>query len=120
MPGLRGRHLEGTRYTWIYPNMTFAAGREAVWVYEAHPAGPARCRVVMSVCFPRATLEASGFAQREERYYQRMDQALEEDIAVLERQQAGMSSPHARPGRYAELEPSVANFAFWYAAALAV
>ena len=73
----------------------------------------------MSVCFPRATLELPGFEYHAERYYQRMDEALDEDIAVLEHQQAGMSSPDARPGRYAELEPSVANFAFWYAAALA-
>ena len=119
MPGLGGRHLEGTRYTWIYPNMTFAAGKEAVWFLEVHPSGPARCQVAMSVCFPRATLELPGFEYHAERYYQRMDEALDEDIAVLEHQQAGMSSPDARPGRYAELEPSVANFAFWYAAALA-
>jgi hypothetical protein len=26
-----------------------------------------------------------------------------------------MTSPFARQGRFGELEPSVANFAFWYA-----
>ena len=119
MPGLGGRHLEGTRYTWIYPNMTLAAGKEAVWFLEVHPSGPAKCQVAMSVCFPRATFELPGFEHHAARYYQRMDEALDEDIAVLEHQQAGMSSPDARPGRYAELEPSVANFAFWYAAAFA-
>ena len=41
--------------------------------------------------------------------------ALAEDIAMLERQQAGLTSPYALPGRFAELEPSVATFAHWYA-----
>ncbi len=119
MPGLEGRHLDGTRYTWIYPNMTFAAGRDAAWVLEAQPDGPSACRVALSVCFPRETLEHGGFAAAAGHYYARMDEALEEDIAVLEEQQAGMASPHAAPGRFAALEPSVAGFAFWYAAMMA-
>ncbi len=115
MPGLEGRDRRGVRYTWAYPSMTFAAGAEAMWVYEARPLAPDRCHVVMSVCFPRATIDADGFDAKARRYYARMDAALEEDRAVLERQQAGMTSPAARQGRFSELEPSVANFAFWYA-----
>ena len=29
MPGLAGEAERGVRYTWVFPNMTFAAGREA-------------------------------------------------------------------------------------------
>ena len=31
MPGLNGRNREGTRYSWVFPSMTFAAGSEALW-----------------------------------------------------------------------------------------
>ena len=119
MPGLGGRHLSGAPYTWIYPNMTFAAGREAMWMLEAWPRGADSCRAVMSVCFPEETRVAPGFERACRHYYRRMDEAMDEDINVLERQQNGMASPDAVPGRFSALEPSLANFAFWYAALLA-
>ena len=34
MKSLEGRNRQGVRYSWIFPNMTFAAGADAVWVYE--------------------------------------------------------------------------------------
>ena len=119
MPGLGGRPLSGTRYTWIYPNMTFAAGREAMWMLEAWPREADSCRAVMSVCFPQTTRRGSGFETASRHYYRRMDEAMDEDIAILERQQGGMASPDAVPGRFSALEPSLANFAFWYAALMA-
>ncbi|MBC6439999.1 MAG: aromatic ring-hydroxylating dioxygenase subunit alpha [Rhodospirillales bacterium] len=114
MPGLEGRNSQGTRYTWAFPSMTFAAGSEAMWVYEARPIAADRCAVTMSVCFPTGTVGSDGFETRAAHYYERMDDALEEDRKMLERQQAGMTSPAARQGRFSELEPSIANFAFWY------
>ena len=118
MPGLTGRPGRGVRYTWVYPSMTFAAGAEAVWVYEARPLAPDRCHVVMSVCFPPETIAGAGFGAKAARYYARMDAALEEDRVALERQQAGLTSPFARQGRFGDLEPGVARFAFWYAATM--
>tara|TARA_B100000676_G_scaffold313264_1_gene392832 strand:+ start:1877 stop:3019 length:1143 start_codon:yes stop_codon:yes gene_type:complete len=115
IPRLDGRSRDGTRYTWAFPAMTFAAGTEAMWVYEARPLGPARCYVTMSVCFPQETIDSDGFDTKAAYYYERMDDALEEDRGVLESQQEGISSAYARQGRFSELEPSVANFAFWYA-----
>jgi phenylpropionate dioxygenase-like ring-hydroxylating dioxygenase large terminal subunit len=67
------------------------------------------------VCFPAETVARADFDERARHYYDRFDTALAEDIAMLERQQAGLTSPHARPGRFADLEPSVATFAHWYA-----
>ncbi len=120
IPGLGGPERNGTRYTWIFPTVTFAAGSEAMWVYETWPITVDRCRVAMSVCFPPQTLAAPDFEKRAAHYYRRMDEALEEDIVVLEEQQAGMASPWAARGRFSSLEPSVANFAFWYAARMVV
>lgn len=119
MPGLSGRNRQGVRYTWVYPTITFAAGTDALWAYDAQPIAPDRCRVTMSVAFPPETVATDGFAEKAERYYVRMDEALDEDIAMLERQQAGMTSPHGSQGRWSELEPGAASFAAWYAERLA-
>ena len=120
MPGLSAHERSGTRYTWIFPALTFAAGSEALWVYGARPFGPARCRVTQWVCFPPRTVASPGFEAKAERYYARMDAALDEDIAVLERQQLGMDSPFARAGRWSDLERGAAAFAAWYARRLAL
>ena len=92
MPRLDGRNRDGTRYTWAFPAMTFAAGTEAMWVYEARPLGPARCYVTMSVCFPQETIDSDGFDTKAAYYYERMDDALEEDRGVLESQQEGVTA----------------------------
>lgn len=116
IPSLEGRNKNGTRYTWLFPNMTFAASTEAIWVYETTPLEPGRCKVVMTVCFPPETINHKDFKVRSQVYYDRMDAALAEDIPALVRYQQGLTSPHAKQGRFcAELEPSVANFAIWYA-----
>ena len=120
MPGLGPRERVGTRYTWIFPSLTFAAGSEALWAYAARPLGPARCAVTQWVCFPPGTVASPGFEAKAKRYYARMDEALDEDIAVLERQQLGMDSPFARPGRWSDLEQGAAAFAAWYAVRLAL
>ncbi len=112
---LRGRNRQGTRYSWMFPNMTFAAGAEAIWVYEAYPLAPDRTRVGMTLCFPAEAAERPDFEERARHYYDRFDTALAEDVPMLERQQIGQTSPFARQGRFSYLEPSVAAFAFWYA-----
>lgn len=115
-PSLEGRNRHGTRYTWVYPNMTFAASTEGTWIYETLPIAPDRCRVGMTVAFPRETTETEGFDEKSAIYVSRMHAAVDEDIPMLEQQQIGLTSPFARQGRFCEaLEPSVANFAFWYA-----
>ena len=73
----------------------------------------------MWVAFPPETVASPGFKEKAARYYVRMDEALDEDIAMLERQQMGMASPFARQGRWSELEPGAASFAAWYAERLA-
>jgi phenylpropionate dioxygenase-like ring-hydroxylating dioxygenase large terminal subunit len=119
MASLEGRNRNGTRYTWMFPNMTFAASTEAIWIYEATPLETGRCRIVMTVCFPPETVALEQFEECAQVYYGRMDAALNEDIPALARHYKGQVSPFATQGRYcAELEPNVANFAFWYADSL--
>ncbi|MGR3984398.1 MAG: aromatic ring-hydroxylating dioxygenase subunit alpha [Gammaproteobacteria bacterium] len=115
---LNARERSGTRYTWVYPNLTFAAGGDALWMYQAYPLGAARCRVIQTIAFPREALESEEFAARAPAYYRRIDAALEEDLPFLRGQQAGLASRFARPGCFSELEPCVGNFACWYARAM--
>ena len=116
MPGLSDREAAGVRYTWIFPNMTFAAGTDALWVYEAYPLGAGRCQVYQTACFPPETIAMPEFEERVAAYYHRLDAALEEDIPALVNQQCGFASPDARPGRFQPLlESNVASFARWYA-----
>jgi len=112
---LNARERSGTRYTWVYPNLTFAACCDSLWMYQAYPLGAARCRVIQTIGFPRKTLQSEEFAARAPAYYRRIDTALEEDLPFLRGQQAGLASRFARPGRFSALEPCVGNFACWYA-----
>lgn len=113
--GLEGRFRLGTRYTWIYPNLTFAASQDSLWMYQAYPITMDLSSIVQTIAFPSASVALEDFEARAEHYYARIDAALGEDMPFLEKQQRGLSSPFARPGRFASLEPSVGDFAYWYA-----
>ena len=116
MEGLGAHAANGVRYTWIFPNMTFAAGRDALWVYEAYPLGADRCQVYQTACFPPETRALDDFDKRVAPYYFRLDAAMDEDIPALVNQQRGLRSPEARQGRFQPLlEHNVATFARWYA-----
>ena len=116
LPGLSGRNLLGTRYSWVYPNLTFAASVDALWIFEAMPLAPALTRVNMTVCFPQASVEQADFATKLRAYERRMEAGLAEDISVIETQQRGLSSSLARAGRYSPVyEPSVHAFHCWIA-----
>lgn len=112
------RFESGTRYTWCFPNMTFAASSDCLWMYDVLPLDSSATRVGMTICFPATSLEHADADTAVERYYRRFDVAIEEDIAVLQRQQAGMGSRSARQGPFSVLEPSVSRFASWYAGQL--
>ncbi len=114
---LEGKEKGGTRYTWVYPNLTFAASIDCMWIYHVYPLSARSTRVVQTVCFPPETVEREDFPRKSKTYYQRFDIAIDEDIPALEMQQAGIESPYAAQGRFSTLEPSVGNFACWYAEA---
>ncbi|MDH3694785.1 MAG: aromatic ring-hydroxylating dioxygenase subunit alpha [Gammaproteobacteria bacterium] len=115
MNRLQGRERNGIRYTWLFPNLTFAASNDCIWAYDVNPLAPDLTRVGMSVCFPEENIAREDFEQRVQSYYTRLDESLQEDISALINQQAGLNSPLAQQGRFCYLEPSVANFACWYA-----
>ncbi len=106
----------GARYSWVFPNMTFAASQEAIWVYEANPINSQSCQVRQSICFPKNTTELPDFQEKSQAYYQRLDDALDEDITALENQQKGLNKSPSLQGQFSTLlEANVATFAQWYA-----
>ena len=113
--GLAGRNREGTRYTWLFPGFAFAASKDAIWMHEVYPTAPNRTTAAMTVCFAPAASTLPDYAARAAAYFERLDVAIAEDIAVLEQQQAGLDSPLARPGRFSWMEPNVSAFANWLA-----
>ncbi len=116
MPGMVGREAAGVRYTWVFPNMAFAACVDAFWVYEAYPLGPDKCLVYQTTCFPAETIARPEFETQLAAFYHRLDAALAEDVPALMDQHRGLSSPDAQQGRFQPLlEPNVAAFAKWYA-----
>jgi len=116
IPGLTGKAAKGTRYTWIFPNMTFAASSDSMWIYEAYPLDADRCLAYQTICFPQQAFEQDDFDTKVRYYYDRFDAAVEEDRIALENQQIGLASPFSKPGPYSpSMEPSVAAFARWYA-----
>ena len=115
IPGLVENASKGTRYTWIFPNMTFAASSDSMWIYEAYPIDAHRCIAYQTICFPQEAVELKDFETRVKYYYDRFDAAVEEDRIALENQQTGLASPFSKPGPYSpSMEPSVAAFARWY------
>ncbi|NKB77886.1 MAG: Rieske 2Fe-2S domain-containing protein [Gammaproteobacteria bacterium] len=119
IPGLAKKEKSGARYSWVYPNMTFALSPDAMWIYEAYPIAPNRCRAYQTICFPSSSLALDDFDMRANFYYERFDAAVEEDRIALENQQRGMDSPFTTPGRFSTvMEPSVSAFASWYASQL--
>lgn len=110
---LSGRLLGGTRYALVYPAFIFAASTDSMWSFECYPQGPDRTKYAMNMCFPKSTVERPDFQELARAYFDRWDTGIVEDNTILERQQAGLTSPFARPGRLSSLEPVVGLFAQW-------
>ncbi len=119
MKGIKKNVINSARYTWLFPNLTFAVGDDALWIYEVHPIDTENCNVIQTTCFPESTIKLDTFDKLSKQYYHRMDAAIEEDIPALENQQAGLRSPYATQGRFSPLlEANVAAFARYYAETL--
>ncbi|MGH7125195.1 MAG: aromatic ring-hydroxylating oxygenase subunit alpha [Stellaceae bacterium] len=113
IPSLAGKAAAGTYFLVLYPSTFFALTQDCMWWLQQFPQGPARTRVVIGSCFPRSTAARSDFAESAAYYYRRWDKSLPEDNAISERQQAGLQSSFASPGRLSVREPMVRDIANW-------
>ncbi|HLI11685.1 MAG TPA: aromatic ring-hydroxylating dioxygenase subunit alpha [Alphaproteobacteria bacterium] len=113
IPTLQGKAAAGTYFMVIYPSTFFAVTQDCMWWLQEFPEGPARTRVVIGSCFPRATVARADFSEKVQKYYHRWDKSLPEDNAISELQQLGVGSSFCRPGRLSFHEPMVRDIANW-------
>lgn len=107
IPSLEGDAAKGSHYILINPSTMFGLTFDCMWWLELHPLSAGRTRLIVGSCFPAATVARPDFDALADNYYRRWDQSIAEDNDVSERQQAGIASPFARPGRFSHLEPLV-------------
>ncbi|MDX1432416.1 MAG: aromatic ring-hydroxylating dioxygenase subunit alpha [Gammaproteobacteria bacterium] len=118
LPGLTGRAAQGSTYVCAYPCALLGCTRDCVWYVEIHPTGPGTIRLALGSCFHPGTSARTDFAERVQAYYRRWDVTVDEDNRINERQQRGVASPLARPGRVSPLEALSHTFRNWLLDAL--
>ena len=114
IPGVHGHAAEGTNYVCINPSTMLGMTIDCVWYIELHPLGPARTRVVVGSCFPKATTQLPDFAARAAYNYKRWDKSIAEDNEIARIQQRGMNSALARPGRLSSHEYLIPKLGKWW------
>jgi phenylpropionate dioxygenase-like ring-hydroxylating dioxygenase large terminal subunit len=111
---LAGRREAGGTYApLIYPSTYLACTIDCAWYLEMHPISPSRTLMVHGALFPRDRLNRPDFDEVVKNYYQRWDVTIEEDILASVRQQRGLDSPFAPPGRFSYREPLVHQIDNW-------
>jgi choline monooxygenase len=103
----------GTRAPLIYPSTYLACTIDCAWYLEVHPLGPSRTQLIHGALFPRDRLARPDFEEVAKNYYKRWDITIEEDIVASERQQKGLESPFAQPGRFSYREALVHQIDNW-------
>ena len=107
------RESGGTTAPLIYPSTYLACTNDCAWYLELHPLGPTCTRLVHGALFPKDRLIRNDFEDVAKNYYKRWDITIEEDIVASERQQRGLESPFAKPGRFSYREPLVHEIDNW-------
>ena len=107
IPTLEGNAAQGTHYILVNPSTMFGLTYDCMWWLELHPLGPARTRLIVGSCFPAETVRRDDFDELVGAYYERWDRSIGEDNDISERQQTGLASPFAAPGRFSYMEPLV-------------
>ena len=113
IPTLVGDTGEGSFYVLIYPSTMFGCTYDCMWWLELHPEGPTRSKLTVGSSFPNSVVARDDFDEVVARYYRRWDISIAEDNEISDRQQQGLASPFARPGRLSIMEPLVHTLGNW-------
>jgi choline monooxygenase len=111
---LEGRREAGGTYApLIYPSTYLACTIDCAWYLEMHPISASKTYMVHGALFPRDRLDRPDFEEVAKNYYHRWDVTIEEDILASVRQQRGLETPFAPPGRFSHREPLVHEIDNW-------
>jgi hypothetical protein len=116
--GLSEQAREGTYFTIIHPTTQFAVAQDSMWWLAVRPLGPDRSVLGIGGCFPRNTVALPDFGRNAAPYYDRWRSVAEEDVRMLELQQAGLQSPFYRPGPLSWRDDQVRKLNDWVLAQL--
>ena len=115
-PGVRSLSAEaraGTFFTTLHPNTQLACAQDSMWWLHYRPLTPVLTCLEVGQCFPESTTRRHDFAESAKAYFRRWDTGVDEDNAICEIQQAGISSPFHRPGRLSAREHAVHRLNSW-------
>jgi choline monooxygenase len=107
------REAGGTYAPLIYPSTYLACTIDCAWYLEMHPISASKTYMVHGALFPRDRLDRPDFEEVAKNYYHRWDVTIEEDILASVRQQRGLETPFAPPGRFSHREPLVHEIDNW-------
>ena len=113
IPTLTGKAAEGTRFILIYPAAMLAVTTDTIWSMQCQPLGPDKTRLIVTQCFPKATLERDDYQALVPNYFKRIDISIPEDNDIAMLQHKGIASPLYKPGRFSHLEPLVHTIGNW-------
>ena len=110
---LTGATREGSHYVLIYPFAMIGCDVDSIWYKQMIPEGPGKVRNIATYCFHKEIIERPDYEQVSPNYFRRYRKVVTEDNAAMERQQAGLVSPFAKPGRFSDPEVLVHRIDNW-------
>lgn len=109
--GLTGAAAKGAHFSILLPGFFLVTAQDAMWWIHKIPESANRTRVRVGYSFPASTLERPDFDEVAKRYYQRLNQVIEEDDWITEYQQKGLNA--SAPGCYVPEEHVVHRLDNW-------
>ena len=109
--GLTGAAAKGAHFSILLPGFFLVTAQDVMWWIHKIPDSATRTRVRVGYSFPASTIERPDFDEVSKRYYQRLDQVIEEDDWITEHQQKGLN--RSAPGSYLPEEHVVHRLDNW-------
>lgn len=113
LTGLSPEAQRGTYFSLIFPTTQFAVAQDSMWWLQVRPLAPDRSVLSIGGCFPRSVVTHPDFERKAAAYYDRWRRVGEEDVAMLQLQQRGLTSILHRPGLLSWRDEKVQRIDQW-------
>ena len=113
MPQIDESRKKGTFFIAIRPGMMITVANDGALTLRCEPLSATTSRLTISSLFPKSTVERSNFEEIAKNYYRRNDIVVGEDVAISEKQQAGITSPYSRMAQLCSAEAALNEIANW-------
>jgi choline monooxygenase len=113
MPQIDENRKKGTFFIAIRPGMMLTVANDAALALRCEPLSATTSRLTISSLFPKSAVASSDFQELSKNYYRRNEIVVGEDVAISEKQQAGITSPFARMAQLCSTETALNEIANW-------